>query len=183
MKTTNIKGKPYVMVHTRIKEFRENSKYEGWTIETEILEFGEIVLMKAIIRNDCNKVMATGHAYEKENSTFINKTSCVENCETSAIGRALGTLGIGIEESMASAEEVANAIVQKDDPEDKRPWLTPKQLNDALKRIQVNDFKFKDHEFKDADEFIENLQKEFRMKKTYLRELKDVAKFQKQFHE
>ena len=33
-------------------------------------------------------LVATGHAYEKEGSSFINKTSYIENCETSAIGRA-----------------------------------------------------------------------------------------------
>lgn len=183
MKTIDIKGKNYVMVNTRIKEFRENEKYEGWAIETEIKEFAEIVLMKATIKNPEGKVIATGHAYEKENSTFINKTSYVENCETSAVGRALGNLGIGIEESVASAEEVKNAIAQKDDPVDKRPWLTAKQHGIALKRIQVHDFKFDNAQFKDADEFIKSLQKEFRMKKDYLKELKEVAKFQEQFTE
>ena len=53
-------------------------------------------------------------AQEKETSSFINKTSFIENCETSAVGRALGFAGIGIDGSMASAEEVANAIIQQD---------------------------------------------------------------------
>lgn len=60
------------------------------------------------------KPIATGTAYEKEGSTFINKTSYIENCETSAVGRALGMCGIGIDTSIASAEEVANAIQQQD---------------------------------------------------------------------
>lgn len=175
MKTINIKGKDYVMVNARIKEFRENPKYEGWSIETEILETGEIVIMKATIRNADANIIATGHAYEKENSTFINKTSYIENCETSAIGRALGVLGIGIDESVASFEEVANAVVQQKEPTDKRPWLNAKQFDIAIKRIQRNDFKFDNQEFKTAEEFIENLQKEFRMKKTYLQDLKSEA--------
>ena len=54
-------------------------------------------------------------AYEKENSTFINKTSYIENCETSALGRALGIAGFGIDTSVASAEEVQNAINNQND--------------------------------------------------------------------
>ena len=64
----------------------------------------------AEVTNNDGDVIATGTAYEKENSTFINKTSYIENCETSAVGRALGMAGFGIDTSVASAEEVANAI-------------------------------------------------------------------------
>lgn len=58
-------------------------------------------------------VLGTGTAYEKEGSTFINKTSYIENCETSAVGRALGMAGFGIDTSIASAEEVQNAIANQ----------------------------------------------------------------------
>ena len=57
-----------------------------------------------------------GTAYEKENSSFINKTSYIENCETSAVGRALGMAGFGIDVSVASYEEVATAIANQDKP-------------------------------------------------------------------
>lgn len=60
------------------------------------------------------KPIATGTAYEKEGSTFINKTSYIENCETSAYGRCLGMCGIGIDTSISSAEEVANKIQQQE---------------------------------------------------------------------
>ena len=52
----------------------------------------------------------TGVAYENEGSTYINKTSYIENCETSAVGRALGMLGIGIDVSIASADEMINEV-------------------------------------------------------------------------
>ncbi len=65
--------------------------------------------MKAAVY-DNGSLLATGHAYEKETSSFINKTSFIENCETSAVGRALGMLGIGIDTSVCSAEELQNAI-------------------------------------------------------------------------
>ena len=52
---------------------------------------------------------------EKESTSYINKTSYIENCETSAVGRALGFMGIGIDASMASAEELVNALVGQEE--------------------------------------------------------------------
>ena len=109
MKTVNIKGTEYVEVNERVKHFIKN--YIGWSIETELLSnIDGVCIFKALIRDENGRVMSTGHAYEKESSSFINKTSYIENCETSAVGRALGFLGIGIDASIASSDEVANAI-------------------------------------------------------------------------
>ena len=85
--------------------------YPQGTIITDMLsnENGVCVFRAEVLDNN-QHVLATGTAYEKENSTFINKTSYIENCETSAIGRALGIAGFGIDVSVASAEEVQNAI-------------------------------------------------------------------------
>ena len=93
--------------------------YPQGSIKTEMLsnENGTCIF-KAIIgyesENGEGIILGTGTAYEKENSSFINKTSYIENCETSAVGRALGMAGFGIDTSVASAEEVANAIQQQD---------------------------------------------------------------------
>ena len=109
LKTTNIHGKEYVEVHTRIQYFREN--FKDWALTTEILELDDArCVMKASIFDKNDRLIATGTAYEKESSSFINKTSFIENCETSAWGRALGNLGIGIDNSIGSADEVKNAI-------------------------------------------------------------------------
>lgn len=109
IKTTDIKGKDYAEVNQRIKAFR--MVYPQGTIITDMLsnENGVCVFRAEVLDNN-QHVLATGTAYEKENSTFINKTSYIENCETSAIGRALGIAGFGIDVSVASAEEVQNAI-------------------------------------------------------------------------
>lgn len=111
-----VKGKKYVLVNTRVKAFR--AICPDGKIETEILflENG-VVTIKATISDEKGKVLATGMAQEKESSSYINKTSFVENCETSAVGRALGFLGIGSDESIASAEEVANAMLNQDNKE------------------------------------------------------------------
>ena len=109
IKTTDIKGKDYAEVNQRIKAFR--MVYPQGSIRTEMLsnENG-VCVFRASAWSDTGELLGTGHAYEKEDSSFINKTSYIENCETSAIGRCLGMCGFGIDVSVASAEEVANAI-------------------------------------------------------------------------
>lgn len=127
--TTDIKGKDYAEVNQRIKAFRMVYP-TGYIITNMEKNENGICVFKAQVGyykdhntiSDDEKgnkyqdtysekiVLATGTAYEKENSTFINKTSYIENCETSAVGRALGMCGFGINTSVASAEEVLNAI-------------------------------------------------------------------------
>ena len=113
-KTTNIKGKEYVEVNERIKYFRESGDYKGWSLSSEIhhLDEGSCVI-KALITDENGMVKATGFAQEDKSSSYINKTSYVENCETSAWGRALAALGIGIDTSIASSNEVAIAIAKQ----------------------------------------------------------------------
>lgn len=109
LKTTPIKGKEYVEVNERINAFR--MLYPDGSIQTELLSLGGgVCTIKAIVYDAEGKILGTGHAQEKEGSTYINKTSYIENCETSAVGRALGMCGIGIKTGIASYEEVSNAI-------------------------------------------------------------------------
>lgn len=124
MKSLDIKGKPYVLVNERLKYFREN--FKDWILDTDIISLENgVCVMKATIKNPEGVVIASGHAYEKENSTFINKTSYIENCETSAWGRALGNLGIGIDVSIATAEEVLTAAINQQEQKQK-PTYNPK---------------------------------------------------------
>ena len=111
-KTGSVVTKQYAEVAQRIKAFRK--LYPEGTIETEILKFDEkMCLMKAIVKDKDGKILGIGHALEEKNSSFINSTSYLENAETSAIGRALGVLGIGIDAGLASYEEVKNAEKQR----------------------------------------------------------------------
>lgn len=105
--------KDYIEVNVRIMKFYE--KYPEGRILTEIVKWeNEVIVMKATAYRDNSEVPAsTGYAYEKEGSSFINKTSALENCETSAVGRALAILGFEIKKSVASREEVANAQLQQ----------------------------------------------------------------------
>ena len=113
-KTTNIRGKQYVEVNERIKFFRQEEKYNLWGIRTEFpLIDSEQCLCKCTITDADGDIIAQGHAHEVRGSSNINKTSYVENCETSAVGRALAMLGIGIDTSIASANEVEDAIAKQ----------------------------------------------------------------------
>lgn len=127
LKSTDIKGKGYVEVNQRIKAFRQ--VYPTGTITTEILSLDNgVVMMKATVLGESGKKLATGFAYEKESSSFINKTSFIENCETSAIGRALGFCGFGIDSSVASAEEVENAMLNQGNQGSNERKASPKQV-------------------------------------------------------
>ena len=111
MKTINIHGKKYVPVSERLIYFREN--YKDWSLTSKILELDEkrCVIISTVKDLEGRKI-ATGIAYEILGSTNVNKTSFIENCETSANGRALGNLGIMIEDNICSADEVFNAKAQ-----------------------------------------------------------------------
>jgi hypothetical protein len=112
IKTTNIKGKEYAEVPERVTAFRKVCP--NGAIETEYTLNGNICICKATIKDNEGKTLATGIAYEKEGSNYINKTSYIENAETSAVGRALGFAGFGIAASIASADEVMHAIEQQE---------------------------------------------------------------------
>lgn len=119
--TTNIKGKEYAEVNQRIKAFR--MVYPEGTIYTELLsnQNGVCIFQAKVYANGdrtVNSLLGSGHAYEKESSSFINKTSYIENCETSAVGRALGMAGFGIDTSVCSAEELTNAINNQNSTKD-----------------------------------------------------------------
>ena len=115
IRTTNIKGKEYAEVNQRVKAFR--TLYPEGFITTEILcREGGLCIIKATVGHYADGksvILATGTAYEKEGSSQINRTSYIENCETSAVGRALGMAGFGIDTSIASADEMNNALLQQ----------------------------------------------------------------------
>jgi hypothetical protein len=154
----------YAEVNQRIKAFR--MLYPEGTIKTEMLsnENGVCIFRASIIiplLDDEGKLvdtylLGTGHAYEKENSTFINKTSYIENCETSAVGRALAMCGIGIDKSIASAEEVINAVNNQDPTkEDAEKYvITFGKYNGKLLSEVIKDSWYKNYLLNGNDEYI-----------------------------
>lgn len=127
IKKIDIKGKAYAVVSQRIQAFR--SICPNGRIITEIISLKDgTVIMEAKVMDDEGNLLANGLAYEKESSSYINKTSFIENCQTSAIGRALGILGLGSEENLSSFEEVANAINNQNQPAKKPEPFNPDEL-------------------------------------------------------
>jgi hypothetical protein len=156
--TIAIHGREYQTVAFRVQKFRE--AHPDWGLLTNVVERdGECVVVQAQIENENGRILATGHAEEYRKASQINRTSALENAETSAIGRALAALGFGGTE-FATANEVANAIHQQGNPATGEPkpngrvkldgaYSSPTALRGALKTIVHNI-----EGFGELDEFI-----------------------------
>ena len=119
----NIHGKEYYTVVERLKMLKNDFKI-NYSLTTDLLKCDDkMVIVKATLSIDGNEY--TGIAEEMRNASKINKTSAVENCETSAIGRALSSAGYFGSE-FCSANELENALAQQDE-------ITPEQENKILK--------------------------------------------------
>jgi len=162
MKSINIKGKEYITVNERLKNFRENPKYKDWSIKEKIHLINENEgVFYVEICNNLGEIISSAHAQEYRDSSYINKTSFLENGFTSALGRALGYLGIGIDTSIASAQEMQNAMHNQEKTKD-LSWLTESQLRSTLKGTK-----------KQAESVVKN----FRMKKEYRETIKQKFNF------
>lgn len=134
LKPIDIKGKDYNTVNQRVLAFRE--LFPEGSIQTEIISYdGDSILMKATVYDGVGRIIATGHAREEKEASFINKSSYIENCETSACGRALGFIGIGATEAIASVEEIEKAEEEKQKEVEKNRI---KALNDLRTMYENN---------------------------------------------
>lgn len=136
METIKIKGKEYVTVNERLKEFRNT--YAGYSIQTDIVELGQdYCTIKASIIDENGVIRSTGYAREVVAKSPINKFAFVENCETSAIGRALGNFGIGIDTAVCSADELLMKLSQEETKQrsdfEKEATAYKKAFNKAVK--------------------------------------------------
>ena len=136
MKSINIKGKEYITVSERVREF--NIQFPLGSITTELVTpvDSKLIIIKATITVPSLAKLITDNSVQlQQTRTFtgysqavvgdgmVNKTSALENAETSAVGRALGFMGIGIVDSIASADEMAKAgVVKKVSNQDEAPF-------------------------------------------------------------
>ena len=136
----NIHGKQYKTVAARVNDFREQFG-PGYGLLTEVVHADEqVVRMKALIISPEGAIVATGHAEEYRESSKINKTSALENAETSAIGRALAAFGLGGTE-FASADEVARAITGKPSvpvDENVEDWLATLEEATSMEELEAS---------------------------------------------
>lgn len=118
LQTIDIKGKKYSTVDARVEFFRE--KFPAWSLETDypVLDLDKgVCVCRAVVKDENGKIMADGFAHEWQSKpgSMVNKTSYIENAQTSAVGRALGFIGIGINGmGIATAEEVQTAIAHQE---------------------------------------------------------------------
>jgi hypothetical protein len=139
----SIHGRQYKTVVMRVNEFRTTSAFAGFGIETKILEYGfttGFVVVQASITDAKGRVVGSGLAEEKRGAGNINKFSALENCETSAIGRALASIGLGGEE-YCSADELVLAIDKQNSKNEK-----PKVID--IKTAKQNEKTFDKEEFR-----------------------------------
>jgi len=115
----DIKGKKYVLVSDRVLFF--TATYPNGCIQTKIIDDGSKVLATAKVIPDCDKPERyfTGNSQAVWGDGYINKTSALENAETSAVGRALAFMGIGVIDSIASIDEINKTTYSK-------PYNAPK---------------------------------------------------------
>jgi len=107
-----IHGKEYITVAERIDALRKHEAFKDYSIKTKIVSNTEYVIVRAKIIDEQGRVVSTGTAEENRNDGHINKTSALENCETSAVGRALAFFGFAGTE-IASADELIGAQEQQ----------------------------------------------------------------------
>ena len=133
LRTVDIKGKMYVPVNERLKYF--NANFEGYRLLTSFpLLTDKECMCEAQILNKDGIVIRNGHAHETK-SGHINMTSMIENAETSAVGRALGMLGIGIDTAVCSADERMNAAELNEKLNDFTPPPPSKADKDDRERV------------------------------------------------
>lgn len=129
-KAIKIQGKDYILVVDRIRYFNET--YLKGSITTELLSKPEDthIVVKATVKPDFEAVRSfTGHSQAVIGQGMVNKMAALENAETSAVGRALAMMGIGIIESIASVDEMVKAGADKNElPFESNPQETPEQL-------------------------------------------------------
>jgi hypothetical protein len=141
--TIAIHGREYQTVAFRVQRFRE--AHPDWGLLTSVVERDEeCVVVQAQIENETGRILATGHAEEYRKTSQINRTSALENAETSAIGRALAALGFGGTE-FATANEVQNAIHQQaEEPNGKLPGIH--KIKQRLNKLMLDGDKADDLE-------------------------------------
>lgn len=105
-----IHGLEYQTVALRVQNFRE--VHPDWTIKTKLVDAGLHVIIKASIADETGRTISTGYAEEERGEGMINATSAIENCETSAVGRALAFFNYP-GQFLRSADEMSDALIQQ----------------------------------------------------------------------
>ena len=170
----DIKGKEYVLVKDRVLYF--NEVYPNGSITTERLSEGDREIIKATVYPDCDKPnrFFTWYSQAQRGKGLINQTAALENCESSAVWRALAFLGIGVIDSIASVDEInkaENTAKAEEKPADKKAELPRFNAPELEKLKGATEYLKK---FEKSIDLITDLQTKFRISDTKKREIAEV---------
>lgn len=134
-KTVKVKGgTDYAMVKDRILWLDQN-KNGAYSIDTNYTYYPDqrLWVVKAVLTVDEQTYSGLAQEVESDDYRQVNSTSALENCETSAIGRACSAYGIGIQESYASSDEVVKAMNRKASA---TGFVTAKQVELLINKVK-----------------------------------------------
>jgi len=137
--TVNIRGKEYITVAKRVHDFRSVCTIkDGWGIITHLVTCtDQLVVMRAEILHPTGDVVATGWAEEVRAASSINRSAALENCETSAVGRALAAAGFGGSQ-YASADELKQKLMNH--PRHKHLWSAEERAAAAASIVEPDNY-------------------------------------------
>jgi hypothetical protein len=124
----------YEPVEVRLEKFIKDYPSFRISTELEVVEASRYIVKAYLFKNAEDGVAwATGYAEETVTSRGVNQTSALENCETSAIGRALANAGYAPKGKRPSREEMSKVVaakpvkppVQELKADDQDYWTTP----------------------------------------------------------
>ena len=174
----NINLDNYIPVNERLGLFYKD--FPNGRITTELVEHNiesGFVMFKAFAFRDREdaEASATGHAFEERTQGYVNKTSYIENCETSAVGRALALLGYEITKGIASREEMQKVQrYQKNENAPKPPQQKPPiNLNDSIIKAKQEllklDVKAEPRKQNESEqEYLDGLREQYKQRKAFL---------------
>lgn len=167
LQTISIKGKDYVLVKDRVLYFNET--YPFGSIQTERTVEWDLEIIKATVIPDCSvpERKFTWYSQAKWGDGYINKTSALENAETSAVGRALAFMGIWVIESIASADEINKTTYSKTEIEDDKPRFND---GDLLKLSEFDTFK----KFENADKCVRAMRIKRKVNKAFEQKIREL---------
>jgi hypothetical protein len=133
----------YETVEVRLEKFINDHKDFRISTELEVCDKDRYVVKAYLYKNAADTVAwTTGYAEEKVTDRGVNSTSALENCETSAIGRALANAGYAAKGKRPSQEEMKKVVAKKPEKpavQDVVPeqdyWTTP--VNEYMKVVDA----------------------------------------------
>lgn len=164
----------YVPVAERVAQFRKD--HPMWGLLSEVAsDDGQRIRIRAWVTDETGLTVAVGHAEEVRGQGFVNRTSALENAETSAWGRALANLGYSVDRGIASREEMQQAAAAAPAPKVERPMTQGQLLARAAAKAG---FVAKKDDDREARQKIDDARRDVLQAVTGVRSSKDVRKAQ-----